>query len=563
MPNANTPDQRLQRAVALHQAGQVADAVLLYEKIVKKSPDAAGVLNLLGIARFQLGNLPQAATAMRRALRLNPALPNADYNLGRILQAQKQFDEALQCYEKAIGYSPDDVEILNNLGTVLAALDRHAEAIPVYRRAVALQPNAADVWFNLGNACSAEYLYAEAVAAYERTLALRPDHVPVLRPMASALIALNRYEEAIRHLRRVTDLEPGDGSVFIGLGIALAASGREAEALESFDRALALKVEAADALWNKGVVLLAYGRFAEGWALFKHRWTAKGIEGRHRPYPQPPWDGAPVSGTLLVWAEQGVGDEVLLSSMLPDLRGRAERIVVEADARLVPLFERSFAGITVVPRASELYAGPVTVQAPLGDLGQFLRPDAASFRSAADGYLAVDSQRAEDLRARLAGDGRRVVGLSWVSKNRTSSAAKSAHLVDFLPVLQMPNCRFIDLQYGDTSEERAQLAATHGIEVERVPDLDTMNDIDGLSALIAACDIVVTVSNTTAHLTGAQGKTGWVLLPYAFGRFWYWQQAGSRSPFYNSLRLCRPHKDQAWSDVIASIAPEIRQHLER
>lgn len=563
MPNSKAPDHRLQRAVALHQAGQVVDAVLLYEKIVKKTPNAAGVLNLLGIAHFQLGNLPQAETAMRRALRLNPALPNADYNLGRILQAQEQFHDALQCYERAIRHSPNDAETLNNLGTVLAALDRRAEAIPIYQRAVAMDPNYVDAWFNLGNAYSAECLYAEAVAAYERASALRPDHLATLRATASGLIALNKHEDAIRHLQRVTVLDSGDSSVFIGLGIALAAIGREAEALVSFDRGLALNPGSADVLWNKGVIQLAHGHFAEGWPLFKHRWTAKGVDSRIRPYPQPRWDGTRVSGTLLVWGEQGVGDEVLLSSMLPDLRGRADQIVLETDARLVPLFERSFAGVTVVPRATELYAGPVTAQAPLGDLGPFLRPDYASFRSAADGYLAVDTKRSEALRSRLAGDGRRVIGLSWISKNRTLGAAKSARLVDFLPVLQMPNCRFIDLQYGDTSEERAQLADMHGIEVERLPDLDTMNDIDGLAALIAACDTVVTVSNTTAHLVGGQGKTGWVLLPHAFGNFWYWQQTGRRSPFYNSLRLCRPLRDQPWSDVIASIAPEIREHLGR
>ena len=134
------PDPLLQQAVDLHRSGRVDEAVRAYKNILRKDARAVGALNLLGLAEFQLGHLPEAADALSRAARLDPDLPNIDYNFGRVLQAQGRFEVALGHYQKAVAKAPQDAEALSNLGTVLAALNRSEEAIVYYQRAVSSIP---------------------------------------------------------------------------------------------------------------------------------------------------------------------------------------------------------------------------------------------------------------------------------------------------------------------------------------------------------------------------------------------------------------------------------------
>jgi ADP-heptose:LPS heptosyltransferase len=204
-----------------------------------------------------------------------------------------------------------------------------------------------------------------------------------------------------------------------------------------------------------------------------------------------------------------------------------------------------------------LYDGGVAAQIPFGSLGGFFRPDWQAFPRRQDGYLVADAGRASVLRKRLAENGRRVIGVSWVSKAPFGGASKTARLADFAALLRLPGVRFVDLQYGDTTEERQSVARDLGLEVIRLADIDTMNDIDGLAALITACDAVVTVSNTTAHLAGALGVPTWVMVPHGHARIWYWFRDRPDSPWYPRVRVRRQNRAQPWADVVAKVADEV------
>src|SRR3569623_1750247 len=199
----------------------------------------------------------------------------------------------------------------------------------------------------------------------------------------------------------------------------------------------------------------------------------------------------------------------------------------------------SFPAVTFVPQGETLFDGPSGAQCALGDLGRYLRPDLPSFEPTARGYLKADEARAAARRSRLGAGGKRIIGLSWSSANREIGRSKSARLIDFAPVLQLPDCRFVDLQYGDTGRARAEVEAAIGVHIEHVGDIDNTYNSDGLAALMAACDAVVTVSNTNAHLAAAQGKPTFVLLSDATGLIWYWMKRGGATPFYATAHLFR------------------------
>jgi ADP-heptose:LPS heptosyltransferase len=210
----------------------------------------------------------------------------------------------------------------------------------------------------------------------------------------------------------------------------------------------------------------------------------------------------------------------------------------------------------------ELFGGRIDAHSPMGGLGLHLRKSWADFPRREEGYLRADPELAAKLRQRIATGGRKLVGLSWRSLHREWGANKTAKLSDFEAILRWPNARFVDLQYGDTNEERAALRET-GIELAHLDDIDNTNDIDGLAALITACDAVVSVSNTTAHLAGALGKPVWLLVPYGQGRLWYWFKERKDSPWYPHMRVYRQVNGQSWAGLVASIQKELSEFIER
>ena len=175
--------------------------------------------------------------------------------------------------------------------------------------------------------------------------------------------------------------------------------------------------------------------------------------------------------------------------------------------------------------------------------------------------LKADPEQATALRKRLKTDERLIVGLSWRSSNKTLEKAKSAGPHAFAPLLKLRNCRFVDLQYGDTSAEREAVARDTGIQIEHLDDIDNFNDIDGLSSLINACDLVVTVSNTTAHLAGALGKETYVLVPFGQARMWYWFHDRIDNPFYPDIKIRRQAKTHDWASLMAPLADEIGRRV--
>jgi len=375
---------------------------------------------------------------------------------------------------------------------------------------------------------------------------------------AATLIDLQRFDEALVRIEQALALDPNHVDAWINRGHVLLELHREEECLAAYRQAGALAAHRSDAKLNEALNQLRLGDFRSGWENYEVRFSVKELTHSSREYASPVWTGEPIEGPLLVSGEQGLGDQILLASMLPDLAARVREVTVEVEPRLVPLFARSFTGLKVVARGPDLYDGPAVAHTRMGDLGRYFRPDWQSFPFRENGYLRCDDDMSARLRARLA-DGRTVVGLSWSSKGARYGTFKSAQLRDFASVLRLPNCRFVDLQYGDTDAEREAAARDLGVSVERLPDIDNRNDIDALASLICACNIVVTVSNSTAHLAGALGKETYLIVPSGRGRMWFWFRDRDDSPFYPRMRLKRKQPAQPWAEIAGAVAAELAQ----
>jgi len=585
------PKHWREQAASLRQEGRLEEAVSACRRAVEHAPGDAPAWSELAHTLRLGGRLEEAKEAANRALELEPQLASAWINLGAVLLAQGETAQSIEACRKALELKPDFAEAWSNLGGALAASGDKAGEMDAYRRALDINPRLAPVWSNLGNALQEAARLTEAVSACRRAVELDPGLAAAWNNLGNALLehgeheeaiwacesalrlapgiaeawsnlggalhALRRYEEAVRAHRNAIEIQPGRGRLFFNLGLTFQHCGRNAEAITHFRRALELEPDHADAHGELSIALLLTGQLQEGWEEYEWRWRRPGAEAKRYDFAL--WDGdASKPRRLLLWAEQGIGDQILYGSMIAELASSPMTITLEVNPRLVPTYQRSFPQLAVVPQPPPPAASPAAhdCQAPLASLGRWLRRSLESFPRG-QAFLKPDPSRVEGFRSRLARERVAVVGISWRSANKEFGSFKSTELQNWLELLKVPHVRFVDLQYGDTAGERGLVEQQAGVHIEHLPELDLYHDLDGLAALCAACDLVITVSNVTAHIAGALGRPVWLIAPKGNGRLWYWFSGRSDSPWYPTMRIFDQVVPGSWREILDTVAGEL------
>jgi tetratricopeptide (TPR) repeat protein len=543
----------LKEALGLHQAGQLAQAERIYRQILAVDPRHADCLHLLGMIDYQAGRLDGAADLIRQAIAIHGAGASYYANLGTVVQAQGKLDEAKALYRKALSLKPNLAEVHVNLGNVLQLQNEYDESVACYRRALALQPECAETYNNLGNALQSQGQLEDAVACYERALAIRPNYAEVYYNLGNARRAEDRLEEAVAYYRQALALKPDYPEVYYNFGNVLREQGKLDETLERFAIALTLRPEYTQAAFGQALAQLLQGNFADGWRNFEVRWQSmEDHDTPRRVYAQPAWTGEKLaSGSVLLWGEQGVGDEIMFAGLIPDALRSGNSLVLDCEPRLNRLFARSFPAVEVVSGC-----GPgqhpeleIAAQLPTGSLPGLFRRSSAEFPANPPPYLVADPAMRERLRARYA-DGRRIVGLAWQTNSRKTGRFRSIFLSQFAPLFARPGIRWVSLQYGDHADlEDEATEAGAPLLVDRT--VDQLKDIDVFAAQVAALDLVITIDNSTAHLAGALGVPVWVLLPFAPD--WRWQLEREDSPWYPAMRLFRQPQPGDWQSAMEQV----------
>lgn len=541
---------------AVGAMGDAEAGIAAYRRALELDPDYAEAWNNLGNELGERGERDTEIRAYRRALDLKPELAPVWSNLAGALRSVRQYGDAEAACRKAIEIDPAFAPGWSNLGNVLRDLKQYDDSIAACRQALTLAPDLAEAWSNLGNAYEEKGDCAEALRAHRQSIRLDPDNAELHYNLGLALKHCGDPEAAVASYHRALEVKARHGDARCDPGVAPFEQGKYAQALEYYRNAPEALRNLPDLHWNLALALLATGDLEHGWEEYEWRWFIPGWEEKRYDFAQ--WDGVRAPGrNLLIWAEQGVGDEIIYASMIPELIDSGMRVALEADPRLAPLFRRSFPGVAVVPRQDPSAVDPsrYDCQAPLASLGRWLRPSFSSFPRHA-GYLRADPPRAGRYRARLlegCAPATQVVGISWQSRNEKFGPFKSNALRDWGKILALPRCRFVDLQYGDTADERSAVEAELSVRIAHLSDLDLFHDLDGLAALCAACDRVITVSNVTAHVAGALGRPVWLVAPKAKGKIWYWFADRSDSPWYPSMRIFPQHDAGDWSGVLRDV----------
>jgi tetratricopeptide (TPR) repeat protein len=542
------------------------------------------------------GDIAAAEQAYRRVLKAYPHDERATQLLGAILADRNDIDAAVDLFEGAapsVGApTPDTFGFYNNYANVLRRARRLRAAEELLRTLVAIAPREWQSWHNLGQTLKDAERYDEAAAAMRRAVMLEPSFAPNHGVLGEILHHLGRLNSAEVSLRRAIELGClNDHAVWTVLGNNQRMLGHLDDALDMVSRALVLSGGSAAAHSNVGVVLMQLGRFDESVEHFGHaiagdpqnngfrgylgyallsagrlseafapweRAIQGGLRGTERNVQVPQWTPADVETRVLVYREQGVGDEIMLASLYPDLIDTARSVVVECDTRLVPLFARSFPGAEVRAQTHDEmrreHVHDFDRAIPAGNLIRWLRPTLDAFPDRRS-FLVPDAPRVDAWRDRLAeiGPGP-YVGITWRSKIQTAERRlEYTRLDEWRDVFAVPGVTWINLQYDDCTRELRDAEKQFGVQIHRWDWLDLMNDFDEVAALITALDLVVAPFNAVAMLSGGLG-----VRTVAMGNRFGWGELGSgRMPWQPSIRVASRMPNEEWNDVLATAAREV------
>jgi tetratricopeptide (TPR) repeat protein len=546
------PETQFNMGNVLAELDRPAEAAESFRAALQARPAHAPGWQNLGAALLAARQNEAAADALREALRHQPGQPATFYNLGLALERLKRWGEAAAAFGQAETAGGARLETALHLGQCLQEIPDWPAAEAAFRRAVSLVPGSAEAWLGLGVVLQGQEQPGAAAEAFLQAARLRPDWRDAHYNLAGVLQAQGRLEAAEAALRRALALEPDDAGALNNLGNVLTHMGWPDKALELCERARALVPDDPVSRINCARQLLMLGRFGEGWDLTDMRWRA---EDPRYDFGLPEWDGRPLpEGRILVWREQGIGDEVMYASLLPELLAAGHRLTLLCEPRLRPTFARCFPGVEF--HGSGDPGTALRAQIPIGDLPRLLRRQEADFARAPQPYLHADPLRRAILRARYE-DGRPLVGIAWHTSN-AKSGHRAVPLAEFGPLLGIPGLRFVSLQYGDPARLAAEAS---GLPLLVDPRVDALASAEDALAQVAAMDLVVSIDNSTVHFAGALGTRCHVMLP--FDAEWRWMTQREDTPWYASLRLLRQRRGEPWGQVIARLTERLQEDAKK
>jgi tetratricopeptide (TPR) repeat protein len=547
--------QTMQDAVALHQQGRLREAEKLYTRVLKATPDNFDALHLLGLAKAQDGHMGEAHRLMAAALKINPKAPDAWMNFANVLHALKRDGEALDALDKALALQPGNLDALHNRGNALLALGRPQDALACFEQVLAGNPRHADALLNRGSAHAALGRNDQALADFDATLALMPGHPAALYNRGNALAALGRYEEALAAFDRALAAAPNHVNAWNNRGRALQSLNRHADALESFDRAIALQKDYADAHFNRALSLLTLGDLGSGFEQYEWRWKRSGMSDTRRGYGKPLWLGEyPLARkTILLHAEQGLGDTIQFARYAPLLARAGANVVLEVQPELKNLLAGLAGVASCHARGEKLPA--YDVRCPLGSLPLALKTEPGSIPAEIP-YLRADEAYLAKWRARIEALPGKRVALAWAGNaNHANDRNRSIDLKLLEPLLAQGGVyggiSFLSIQ-RELRGNDAELLARHGNVSHLGNELTDMADT---AAVVALADLTISVDTSVVHLAGALARPVWVMLPFAPD--WRWTISDESSPWYPQARLFRQNALGDWPSAIATLRAEL------
>jgi tetratricopeptide (TPR) repeat protein len=581
---ANTPALH-EAGLAHYRAGRHLEAQICCQQALALDAEHAGTLHLMGLLSLQAKQYDHAVEWISRAIRQQP---KTEYltSLGTTLLHQGRRDEALKTFDKAVQLDPNDADLWSNLGNILADMQRPADAILSYQHALKLNPRHWDAAHQCGHLLNRLERFEEALIHFSLCDELQPNDAAMVQMRALMLHNLKRFEEALAGYRRALALDPASVEACNNTGTVLQSLDRHQEALSWFDRTLELRPDLVETLENKAVSLVELQRFDEafavyhraraldpsravaewnlallqmltgnfeaGWAGREARWRMPALSARYPRISQPMWLGTgPIAGkTVLVYADEGIGDAIQFSRYVPMLAARGARVILVVEDAVHPLLS-GLSGVTQCLPKSAAALPAFDLHCPNSSL-----PLAFATRldtiPAEKSYLPAPAVgRVQAWEDRLGAHDRLRVGLVWSGNPKHHNDRNRSIRLRMLGRILDVDATFVSLQKDPRPDDKAIL-----LERSEIIDLSAdLTDFAETAALASCLDLVITVDTSVAHLAGALGRSTWILLPHTPDYRWLLDR--DDSPWYPTVRLFRQDATRDYAGVVERVRSEL------
>ena len=569
-------------------ADRVLDAQLCCQQALAIDPDHADTMHLLGLLSLHAAQYELAQEWLSRAIRRD-AKPQYLSSLGNLLRRQGRLDDALRAYDKAVQLGPTAPQCWRDLAALLTELKRFDQALLALRELERLAPDDWDAAMQRASLLLRLTRTEEAIESLDQCDRLRPNHAPTLQLRALALHSLNRLEPALADLMQAHALDPANASVCNDIAVFLRLLGRGEESIAWFDAAIARKADFfaaynnkafalthlhrfaeafatydavkmrdpgnAEAIWSEALVQLLTGNFA-GWRGREARFTIPGLAVVSYNFSQPLWLGeASLEGkTILIFADEGIGDTIQFARYVPDVAARGGRVVLLLPAALCPLLASVPGVVECVPMSGNKVIAFDTY-CPISSLPLAFATTLDSIPGATPYLHAPDPAQVQAWHARLGPHAKLRIGLTW-SGNPThkDDHNRSLALRALAPLLDC-DATFVSLQKDPRPADEAFLRERPDI----IDVSEHLTDFGATAALMACLDLVITVDTSVAHLAGALARPTWILLPYTPDYRWLLDR--DDSPWYPTAKLFRQDASRDYKNVIARIRSELQTKI--
>ena len=531
------------------------EAIKFQKLAVEKAPFEIPFYLNLSETLMQINRLEESLSTLYFAKVLSLNDKSIDYKLAKIHTMLKNYLKADLIYQDLIKEDIVASEIIYDYCYNLIRSSKAKEAILFLEKYELKNPKDEKVKVIIGFAYNNIKEYKTAKNILLEVTKLNNYNEQALTILGDCYEQLGDLDQAKNYYNQTLKINPKNIEAINNLAACNFYNGNINEAMRLYDLSLTINKNNSNTRYYLSLCQLAQSNYKEGWLNYGHRWLADRFNSVKLKSSLPKFKLDQNKKNLLLWGEQGLGDQILFLRFLEDIKPLVNNLYINIDKRLHPIIERFCPEIILFNKDIHLN---LDSQLPLGDLPNLFVKNSSYFLNNKNYYLSSDLNIKKKLEINVKSKNKFLCGVSWTSKAGEIGINKSITLETLKPVLKIENVEFVDLQYTETSIERESFSNENNIKIKKIENIDNFYDLNGLISLIDVCDFVITISNTNAHIAGSIGKRTFLLLPRGKGRLWYWMSNEGKSVWYPKIDVIEQEQVGDWQPVINKLQKKVK-----
>ena len=567
--NKSKPEFLSKLGFSYFEEKKYTDAKNIYLRLLKVKPDFNSAFNV-AVCEKNTKNLKSAILYFLEAEKYDNSQRRLYSELGDSYRNLGRHKEAIAAYKKVLTFEPNRRNVFYLIGICYSALGNN-ECIDWLEKSIAVTDKKSEPYFQLAHFYKRQNMFSKALANYLKALEYDGRNSRILSEIGLCFLRLGKQEQALEYCERATKINSQDSNAFISLGVVLYQGFDDfSAAIDLYSKALELNPNDAQTRYNLSLCYLKSGNYKVAWDMHRSRWktnqfiTNKSYQNVFKTLKSinaegvPEWDGVQRERVVLI-AEQGIGDQIMFSSVIPEIYKKVEELSVLIDPRLLKVFQMSFPKkINFFGKIPELKQVRFTHYVQLADAFGMFREKNEDFKNNTQKFLKhgrIDYQKAVNSIGKNFSSEKKWLGLSWRSENPLNGKNRSIELQKLVEILD-DNFEGLSLQYGANLSELRKVKKTTGKEVLLPKNLNVKDDFYTVSAYLKYCKAVVTIDNSLAHFCGALGVKTFLLLSYVSD--WRWD-INEGMGIYKNVEILKQNNPNDWDPVLSTLKKKLEQ----